>query len=350
MRTMTLLAGRVLLSLVVAPALWGQEEPLQLPPIGIIHFYGLRTVSEEQVRAVLGIEEGDTLHPDRDPSGADLKRRLAEIPGVTRAGLALICCEAGESVLFVGIEETPGVRIEYHPQPLHEIVLPPEVVKTYREFLDAVVAAVRSGDVADDFSQGHSLMQNPAARQLQERFLVYAEQHLDTLRQVLRTSADAEQRKIAAFVIGYAQDKRNVVDDLQYAVLDADKGVRNNAVRALGAIAVLAQRRPELGIEIDPDPFIDMLNSLAWTDRNKAIMVLTTLTDSRDAEMLEQLRQRALLSLIDMTRWKSSWALGAYAILGRISGLSDDELQSAWEDGERERVIAQVVQTQQPDS
>jgi hypothetical protein len=328
----------------------GQDQLTQSAVIGIIDFYGLRTVSEEQIRAVLGIEEGDTLHFDRDSSGADLKRRLAEIPGVTRAELAAICCEAGQFVLFVGIEETPGVRIEYHPQPVGEISLPREVVETYREFLDAMAAAVRSGDVADDFSQGHSLMQNPAVRQVQKQFLVYAVRHLATLRQVLRSSADSEQRKIAAHVIGYAQDKRDVVDDLQYAVLDADKGVRNNASRALGAIAVLAQRRPELGIEIDPDPLIDMLNSLDWTDRNKAVMVLITMTGSRDARMLEQLRQRALPSLIDMARWKSSWALGAYGILGRMSGLSDDELQDAWEKGERERIIAKVIQSQQPES
>ncbi len=357
MRAITLLARWVLapftgvvLSSLVPPTLVGQDQPTKWGVIGIIDFYGLRTVSEEQIRAVLGIEEGDTLRSDRDSSrAADARRRLAGIPGVTRAGLAAICCEAGQVVLFVGIEETPGVHLEYHPQPVGEISLPREVVETYREFLDAAAAAVRSGDAADDVSQGHSLMQNPAARQLQERFLGYAEQHFDTLRQVLHRSADSEQRKIAAYVIGYAQDKKAVVDDLQYAVLDADEDVRNNASRALGAIAVLAQRRPELGIEIDPGRFIDMLNSLDWSDRNKAVMVLITLTGSRDARMLEQLRQRALPSLIDMTRWKSSWALGAYAILGRIAGLSDEELEDAWETGERERVIAQVIQSQRPE-
>ena len=177
---------------------------------------------------------------------------------------------------------------------------------------------------------------------------MYAERHLDTLRQVLRRSADPEQRKIAGLVIGYAKDKNAVLDDLQYAVLDADEAVRNNASRSIGAIAVLAQERPELGIEIDPDPFIDMLNSLVWTDRNKATLVLGTLAGSRDARLLEQLRQRALPSLIDMTRWKSGHAAGGYSILGRMSGLSDDELEDAWEKGERERVIALVIQSQRP--
>lgn len=338
-------------SLLVVPPLLGQDQPVQAAVVGIIDFYGLRTVSEDQIRAVLGIEEGDTLHYDPlDPSGAELKRRLVEIPGVMRADLEGVCCEAGGVVLFVGIEETPTERPEYHPQPVGELSLPTEITETYREFLDAAVEALRSGDAADDLSQGHSLMHNPAARHLQERFLVYAEHYLDTLREVLRSSADSEQREIAAHVIGYARDKRAVVNDLQYAVLDADDGVRNSASRALGAIAVLATQRPELGIEIDPDPFIDMLNSLDWTDRNKAVLVLSTLASSRDTRLLEQLRQRALPSLIDMTRWKSSWAAGAFGILGCISGLSDDELEDAWEKGERERVIARVLRSRQPEN
>ncbi len=179
---------------------------------------------------------------------------------------------------------------------------------------------------------------------------MFAKRYLDTLRQVLRNSAEPEQRAIAAWVIGYAQDKNGVVDDLQYAVLDANEDVRNNAVRTLAVIAVLAGRRPELGIEIEPDRFIDMLNSLEWSDRNKALMVLYTLTSGRDAGVLEQLGQRALQSLVDMARWKSSYAFGAYLILGRMSGLSDDELQDAWEKGERERVIAKVIQSQHPES
>ena len=196
----------ILLSLFFSMPLFGQIPPDELPPVGIIDFYGLRRISEDQVRSVLGVKEGDTLSTSGSFSDAEVERRLAEIPEVARARLEMVCCEAGKLVLFVGIEETAGAALKYHPQPRGEIALPVEVVETYREFLDALMEAVRSGDDADDLSQGHSLMQNPAARLLQERFLVYARQHLEGLRQVLRNSADPEQREIAAWVIGYAQD------------------------------------------------------------------------------------------------------------------------------------------------
>ncbi len=52
----------------------------QYPPIGIIDFYGLRTVSADEVRNLLGIQEGETFPPSE---AADLERRLAGIPGDT---------------------------------------------------------------------------------------------------------------------------------------------------------------------------------------------------------------------------------------------------------------------------
>ena len=148
-------------------------------------------------------------------------------------------------------------------------------------------------------------------------------------------------------MIGYAPDKRAVLDDLQSAMRDSDADVRNNAVRSIGTIAAFAQRQPELGIEISPTGFIEMLNSLIWTDRNKAMMVLWSLTERRDPGVLQQLREQALPSLVEVARFKSAGhALPAYLILGRMAGLSDKEIEEAWSSGERESVITQVLKAQ----
>jgi hypothetical protein len=312
--------------------------------IGILDFYGLRKVTPQQLRKELGLKEGDRM-PQSDSEVSAAVRRLGKVPGVVRARLERVCCdEQGRGILFVGIEEKGAPRFSYRPAPRTVASLPPEMVAAYRRYEEALAEAVRKGDAGEDDSQGHSLAANPAVRSVQEQFLSYAAAHVKTLRHVLRNAADAEQRRMAACIIGYAPHKREVVDDLLYAVRDADEGVRNNATRALNAIAALAQRQPEQRIRIEPTPFIAMLNSIVWSDRNKAAAVLMSLTGNRPARVLDPLRERALPSLVEMARWKSpGHALPAYLLLGRIAALEENAIWQAWTRGEREQVIDRAL-------
>jgi hypothetical protein len=217
-------------------------------------------------------------------------------------------------------------------------------VDGYQEFLTALENAVRNGSAAEDLSSGHSLLVDAPARLLQRRFEVIAEKNLPLLRDVLKNSGDDEHRAIAAYIIGYAPNKRMIVDDLQQAVQDPVDAVRNNAMRSLSAIAVLAEKDPGLGIRISPTWFVEMLNSVIWTDRNKAVMALLNLTESRPERILTLIRQRAMPSLAEMAHWKSlSHAIGPYMLLGRAAGLPEQQLQDAWKAGQRDIMIAKAL-------
>jgi hypothetical protein len=331
---------RFFLLCLLAPGLLGG----QAPRIGIIDFYGLRKVSEKQIREVLGVKEGDAL----PPSKADVEERMEQVRGVVRARLEAVCCDDGKAILFVGIEERGAPHFSFRRPPDGEVALPEEIVQTYHRLLTVYEQLVRKGDAAEDWTRGHALAANPDARALQERLLAYADGQVTTLRDVLRNSADSEQRAIAAYVIAYAPKKSLVVNDLQYAMQDPNDSVRNNAMRALGAITVLASRDPELGIQVSPTWFIEMLNSILWTDRNKATSALVNLTESRDPKTLDQLRERAFPSLIEMARWKSlGHALPAFILLGRVAGVEEQEILDAWSTGEREALVARIVESGQ---
>jgi len=85
----------------------------QFPPIGIIDFYGLRNISERQVRESLQIKEGDSL--SEEPIEA--KRRLESLQGVAEAPFELVCCDAGKAILFVGIRENGTPSLQFRPAP-----------------------------------------------------------------------------------------------------------------------------------------------------------------------------------------------------------------------------------------
>jgi hypothetical protein len=304
--------------------------------IGIIDFYGLRSVSEQQARDALQIKEGDRV-PD---SPEQIQRRLQALPNVDQALLGFVCCEAGKTLLYVGIKEKGARSLKFHSAPSGSIRLPETIVRAGDAFFDALTRAIEKGDVGEDESQGHALGSYPEVRAIQERFITFAAQDFKLLRDVLRKSGDAHHRALAAQVIAYAANKRAVVPGLVYGMNDPDDGVRNSSMRALALIADFAQRHPKERIDVPVRPFIEMLNSIVWTDRNKSSLALYKLTEKRDPVILAELRKRALPSLIEMARWKSfGHAYPPFAILGRVENLSEDEIQKYWDDGNREGLI-----------
>jgi len=299
-------------------------------------FYGLHKVPENKVRQVLGAREGDPL----PRSKGDTEEKLDTISGVVESHLEAVCCQGGKTILYVGIEERGAPHFELREPPDGEEVLPEEITSTYRRFLEAFNSAVRRGSTKEDLTAGHSRMADPSARAIQDMFPVLAKDHLRELRNVLRNSGDEDQRTTAVYVIAYAPKKAEVLDDLQYALKDPDAGVRHNAVQALLAFAVLARLHPEPDLRVEPTWFIEMLNSLSWSDRNRALLALQVLTDNGDPAVLEQLRTRAMPSLVEMARWKTlEHALPAYILVGRVAGLSEAQIQAAWSRGDRESVI-----------
>jgi hypothetical protein len=317
--------------------------PGQSLQIGIIDFYALGRLSEGGVRQALRFKEGDTISfaGDQRPAFlAESERRLEKLPGVKRASVNPVCCDADRVIVYVGLEQNGQQHLHVRPAPKGHAELAADLVQAGKDFDDAFAAAMRRGDLAEDDSQGHALFHDPATRAIQERFVGYAARDLMQLRRVVRDSSNAEQRALAAQILGYAAVKPNVVGDLVYAMRDPSPDVRNNAMRALAVFKAMSPSSGQPPVLIPYDPFIELLNSSVWTDRNKASLALMRLSESRDATLLDQLRRQAMTSLIEMARWKSEGhAMPALLILGRIVGESDENVQAAWDHGERERII-----------
>jgi hypothetical protein len=309
----------------------------QLPPVGIIDLYGLHKTSAKAVREALGINVGDSL---TSLVLFQVPARLAALPGVSSAAVDPVCCEDGKTMLYVGVAEDSAPALQLHAQPNGASRLTPDVIQAGVAFAQAHMRAVMRGVTKEDVSQGHSLMADSAARMIQLQFIPLAAKHLDTLRKVLRTSSDEDHRALAAEVIAYSANKQAVVGDLVYAMRDPSSDVRNNATRALALIALYAQKHPELKITVPSEPFIDLLNSLAWTDRNKASLALMDLTESRNPALLAALKTRAFDSIVDIAQWTNpGHAMAGIFMLGRIAGIPDQETYAMFERGERDKII-----------
>ena len=334
----------VTLALLSALAAFAQTPPesISLPRIGTVEFYGLRQVTPQLARQALGLEEGSVL----PASKGDAEDRLTDIQQVTAARIEAICCEAGKITLYVGVEERGQPRYEVRPAPGGAADLPPEVRAAYQDFQSALHQAELRGPVEEDLATGHRLSRNPAVRSLQDGFPALVTENLPVLRDVLRDSGDEYQRAIAADLLPYAPNKNEIVDDLREALTDNDPLVRSNAVHSLTALALLERSDAASRVRVSPTWFIDMLDSVTWTDRTKAAWALEILTEDRDVFTLSRLRGPGLQALLEMAVWKTkAHAQSAFILLGRAAGLEESAIQSAWARDDRQPVLAAAAKT-----
>jgi hypothetical protein len=260
------------------------------------------------------------------------------------ARVEAVCCEGPDVTLFMGIEEKGAPLPALRTPPAGNATLPPDLTDTYQEFLIAVARAAARGNAGEDLTAGHSMMADPEARAAEERFAAFAADHLPLLREVLRNAGEPDERATAAVVIGYVPKKQEVINDLQYAIEDPDESVRANAMRSLKAIAVLAAKKPDLGIRVSPTWLVEMLHSIVLSDRVQSAEALVTLTDGGDQATLDQIQESARPDLAEMARWKTlPYALPPFLLLGRVAGIPDAELHQFWEKGDRESVIRRAL-------
>lgn len=309
----------------VVSTVWSQSMVL-----GNIDFYGNRSAKID-IRKCLPYKEGDTLNVFSDSISytrgvVTVENCLKAHKGIQQAEVVFVCCVMETQwTAYVGISRK--TLVVNHSNKSKELKLPAEITNTYDSLMELLLPAIQSGYGGEDDSQGHALSDHPPSRKLQERLVSLAERYFDLLRDVLKYSKYSEQRVAAAWVIAYYHDKSAIVHDLSEAASDSDKEVRNNAIRALGIIINYIQARPNLNISVPPSPFIALMNSISWSDRNKSVGVLLALTEKRDQKLLLLLKNEALESLIDMASWKSEGhAMAGYMILGRIAGWTDQEV------------------------
>lgn len=323
-----------------APATPAPATPFANIKVGEINVYGLHKVTASHILSALNLKPGVPL----PPSKGDMEDALEKVSGVVLGRVEALCCDGSEATLFIGIEEKGAPHASFRSEPAGDVTLPQDLIESFGKFLSAVQHAAGQGNAAEDLTAGHSRMADPEARAMQDRFIDFASGNLELLRNVLRTASEPEQRAIAAAVIGYAADKKAILNDLQFALQDPDESVRTNAIRAIVAVAVLAAKQPNLDLRISPTWFVELLNSVVLSDRVESAEALLTLTDRNNPIAMELVREKALPTLAEMARWKTPrYALPSFLLLGRVAGLSEEQVRQSWEKNDREAVIGKAL-------
>ncbi len=306
--------------------------------VGTIDFFGGQGMDTAALLAKLPVKVGQPLKEEEfEDLKAAVRAAVLAATGKPDTDLGVVCCDQpGKLQVYVGVQGSSYRAPKYAAAPEGEATLPEDGAGLYREYSGALEHAVQSGNAQEDDSKGYALMKDPAANAVELKMRAYALEHAAAIEEVLRGSKAAEQRQAAAMLLGYGERSETQVADLSKAANDADADVRNNAVRAL---EVLAVARPLSGLDVEP--FVSMLYSGTWTDRNKVSILLYRVTENRDPMLLRKLRDEAMGPLLDGAQWQSpGHAFYFLVILGRIGGIDEARLEKLVNSGERSEIVA----------
>ena len=315
--------------------------------IGAVDFYGYADLDLDRIRTALPLREGDDF-PDSHEVFLDTVKRIREAikqaKGKPPTDVAVVCCDGqGQGMIYIGLQGSSMRVVPYNPPPKGKIRFPRRIIELYQQTMEASSKAVLNGTAKGEGSKGFALSSDPELRSKQLATREYALRHGPLVRKVLASSSSAEHRTVAAHFLGYASQSSEQIAALVRASYDVDDSVRNDATRALG---VLAESSPKVANRIPAPGFVAMLSSGSWTDRNKAAFLLTELTKSRPARLLDKLRAQALDSLIEMARWRSrGHADFARILLGRIAGIEEARLQQLVDAGQVDQIIQSLQLT-----
>jgi hypothetical protein len=281
--------------------------------IAVIDFFGYKGIDVEKVRQALPIHPGDPFRKDVQKA---VKSAVRLVLGRDATDVGLVCCIGdGDAAIFVGLPGESSRNVVYDPAPAGDAPVSKELTSIYNRKMDAWVKAVESGHAEEDGTPGDSILKDPATRTLQLAEREYALKHEDELVRTLQLDRHGEQRAIAADALGYCARTPRQLAALVRAVRDAEDLVRNNATRALGEIL---RGDPSAAAQIPPDPFIDLVRSGVWTDRNKGSMALMMLVPSAPPDVLRRIKTEAGDALAEIASWPENWAFAAKVILAKL--------------------------------
>ena len=305
-----------------SPCLDAQEHEL---PILAIDFFGYGEADISQIRSHLPVHVGQTFpsYAEERSQSPKIREAIIQLTGKPVASLSNVEVDDGY-LIYIGLPGTTMQKFSTKEAPTGTVRLTGDATALYQQQMASLPKAIAAGATEDD-SNGYALSSFPELRQTELKIRSFVLEHEALVRDVTTTASDKEERAAAADMLGYANFSTFQMQSLVQACYDPDALVRNNAVRAIGA---LISGRPNLSAQIPLPPFIQMLSSESWTDRNKAGWVLESLTKSRDPVVLQALRSQALGPLVEMAEWHDYGHAGSFRlILGRIAGIDEPTLE-----------------------
>ncbi|WP_299115660.1 HEAT repeat domain-containing protein [uncultured Winogradskyella sp.] len=231
-------------------------------------------------------EELDTLKilytRDRDKykkKKADLENKLMTFGDFSLINVQLIKSYTGKYDFILDLVETSDAKTRLNFREIDTIHFddPDNLIAKWQSYEDYSYRLFKDGEIKDySCPVIHCLwsFNHLKLKSYLEFFNTYAPKHKDRLIEILNSSKSPNKRASAAFLLAHSEiSNEDLLKILMPSIYDPERNVRNNSMRV---IYYIVRAYPD--IKFDISKVIDALDFPSFTDRNKALVILRSIS------------------------------------------------------------------------
>src|SRR6218665_1431446 len=325
------------------PAFDARSVPAQnTPPSNLYVFEGvdLFGVHEPHREQMLGLLTLPAPGTSVDPGQKDFidrliesKKRLLEAWPLPFCRFSVIQYPTHTMLVTVDLVE-PGDewRMSFSAEPQGDVTDPEGLLEAWKGYQTRFWELRRQGAVPEYGGDAcralvcHGGFAHPDLAPFEPRFIDGVPRHAHSLVRVLREDKDSGKRFRSLMLLPYVSSREWLVQAVLPSVRDPDQGVRNEALRLLGA---MQEAQPRVLIPLDT--VLEALWYPLSTDRNKAGWALVRLVETEGAVHRQRILERSGEVLLRMLRMKDAVDHEpAHNVLALLAGEDLGEDVEAW--------------------
>lgn len=210
---------------------------------------------------------------------ADLENKLLTLGDFTYANVRLFKSYTNDYDFIIDYVESKEAktRLNYRTINTKHFDDPDGLIKKWQEYEDISYQLFKNGEIKDySCPVIHCLwsFNHPKLEPYLVAINKYAPKLKETLIKILNTSDSSDQRASAAFLLAHAKmSNEDLLQTLMPSIHDSESAVRNNSMRV---IYYIARANPTINFNVSK--IINALDFPSFTDRNKALVILRSIT------------------------------------------------------------------------
>ncbi len=270
-----------------------------------VEVFGSRKVPKEKLLALLTFPAPGTRMEEKEllPYLIESKKRLTEAYSFAFSRMSPVSWSTTRTMRVTVdlVDVGDEWRMPFSPEPQGDAPDPEGLIAAWKDYNKKLWKLRSEGAVSMETGTCrapigcYGRFDHPELAPLEQQFVEGVPRHVDGLVRVMREDRSPGKRQSALILLGYMTSREQLVRAVLPSVRDPDLGVRNEALRLLGAA-----QKDQQQVLIPLDTVLEALWYPSGTDRNKAGWALVRIVETEGTARRQHILDKAGEVLVEM--------------------------------------------------